>query len=85
MVHKTGPGRMKPQLRLVFAYGLLEGYEGIINVDGNDKDGVEAIPRYADLLDQGYDCVLGSRFTAGGRAGEHAAGSKARSSWSTRR
>jgi dolichol-phosphate mannosyltransferase len=68
VIHKTGPGRMSSQLRLLFAYGLVEGYEAIINVDGNDKDGVEAIPRYADLLDQGYDCVLGSRFLAGGRA-----------------
>jgi dolichol-phosphate mannosyltransferase len=68
VIYKLGPGRMSSQLRLLFAYGLLEGYEGIINVDGNDKDGVDAIPRYAALLDQGYDCVLGSRFVKGGRA-----------------
>jgi glycosyltransferase involved in cell wall biosynthesis len=68
VIYKLGVGRMSSQLRLLFAYAMQEGYQGVINIDGNDKDGVAAIPRYAELLDQGFDCVLGSRFLKGGQA-----------------
>ena len=63
---KTGPGRMSAQQRIMFAYGLSEGYAGIINVDGNNKDGVEAIPEYIRLLKSGYGSVYGSRYLPGG-------------------
>ena len=53
-------------LRHGIRYALEEGYEGVITVDGNGKDGVEAIPRFVELLDEGYDFVQGSRFVAGG-------------------
>ena len=65
VIRKTAPGRMSSQLRLLFAYALRQGYAGVVNLDGNDKDGVEAIPRFVALLDEGYDCVLGSRFLPG--------------------
>jgi len=48
-------------------YAIEQGYEGVITIDGNGKDGVEAIPRIIELLDKGYDFVQGSRFIAGGR------------------
>jgi dolichol-phosphate mannosyltransferase len=65
---KMGPGGQSTQVRMGFAYALLEGYEGIVTVDGNGKDGVEAIPRFLASLDAGYDFVQGSRYLPGGRA-----------------
>lgn len=53
-------------LRHGIRYALEQGYEGVITIDGNGKDGVEAIPRFVELLDEGYDFVQGSRFVAGG-------------------
>jgi dolichol-phosphate mannosyltransferase len=65
---KIGPGGQGAQVRMGFAYALLEGYAGIVTVDGNGKDGVEAIPRFLGSLDDGYDFVQGSRYLPGGRA-----------------
>lgn len=65
---KTGPGKLSAQLRMGYAYALRQGYEGIITVDGNNKDGVDAIPRFASELDAGVDLVQGSRYVAGGQA-----------------
>jgi len=63
---KTGPGRLSAQLRMGYAWCLDQGYEGIITVDGNGKDGVDAIPRFIELLQAGYDYVQGSRYIKGG-------------------
>jgi len=63
---KTGPGRLSAQLRMLFAYALEQGYRGIITLDGNGKDGVEAIPSFITALEEGYDFVQGSRFLPGG-------------------
>ena len=65
---KKGPGKLSAQMRMAFAFGLREGYEGIVTIDGNNKDDPEAIPRFVEALDQGYDHVQGSRFIAGGTA-----------------
>lgn len=62
------PGRQGTQLRMAFSYALNEGYEGIIQIDGNNKDGVEAIPKFIEALDRGFDYVQGSRFIKGGKA-----------------
>lgn len=62
------PGNQGAQLRMGFAYALLQGYEGIIQIDGNNKDGVEAVPEFIEELNKGYDYVQGSRFIKGGRA-----------------
>jgi dolichol-phosphate mannosyltransferase len=51
---------------MAFHYALREGYEGVVLVDGNGKDGVEALPRYLEQLDAGMDFVQGSRFIRGG-------------------
>ena len=64
---KTGPGKLGAQLRMGFAYALEQGYEGVVLVDGNDKDDVSAIPRFLALLEQGYDFVQGSRYAPGGQ------------------
>jgi dolichol-phosphate mannosyltransferase len=65
---KTGPGRLSAQLRIAYSFALLEGYEGIVTVDGNNKDGTEAISRFIDELQRGTSFVQGSRFVEGGQA-----------------
>src|SRR5512133_2338807 len=35
---KTGPGKLSAQLRMGYAYALREGYQGIVTIDGNNKD-----------------------------------------------
>lgn len=65
---KTSPGRQSTQLRMGFAYALQEGYEGIITMDGNGKDGVEALPAFIKKLDDGFDYIQGSRFVKKGMA-----------------
>lgn len=62
------PGRQGTQLRMGFSYALKQGYEGIIQIDGNNKDGVEAIPDFIKALEEGFDYVQGSRFIKGGQA-----------------
>lgn len=52
--------------RMGVAYAMDQGYEGVVTIDGNGKDGVEALPRFLGLLDAGYDLVQGSRFAKGG-------------------
>jgi hypothetical protein len=52
--------------RMAIAYAIDQGYEGIITIDGNGKDGVDAIPAFIQALDQGYDLIQGSRFMKGG-------------------
>jgi glycosyltransferase involved in cell wall biosynthesis len=65
---KTSPGKLSAQLRCAYAFALDEGYEGIVTIDGNDKDDPAAIPRFIQALEQGVDFVQASRFVAGGVA-----------------
>lgn len=65
---KTGAGKLSSQLRCAYAFALDQGYEGIVTIDGNDKDDPEAIPRFIEALNQGVDFVQASRFIAGGVA-----------------
>ena len=68
LLTKTGPGKLSAQMRMAFAYALQQGYEGVITVDGNNKDDITAIPAFVELLDKGFDHVQGSRFIPGGKA-----------------
>ena len=63
---KTGPGKLSAQMRMAFAYAMQKGYEGVITIDGNGKDGVDAIPHFVQLLNDGWDHIQGSRFVPGG-------------------
>ncbi len=65
---KTGPGKLSAQLRCVYSFALDQGYDGIVSIDGNDKDDPEAIPRFIDALKHGVDFVQASRFISGGTA-----------------
>lgn len=62
------PRGQSNQLMVGYYYALVNGYEGTITIDGNDKDGVEGIFEMAKALDSGYDFVQGSRYSKGGRA-----------------
>lgn len=65
---KRGPGKLSAQLRCGYAFALLEGYEGIITIDGNGKDGVETLQDFSAALEEGYGYVQASRFLRGGRS-----------------
>ncbi len=65
---KTGPGKLSAQLRMAYAWCLREGYGGIVTIDGNGKDGVEAVADMVAKLDAGCDYVQGSRYLPGGLA-----------------
>lgn len=52
--------------RMGLAYAMEQGYEGVITIDGNGKDGVQALPTFIEKLDAGYDMIQGSRFMKGG-------------------
>jgi dolichol-phosphate mannosyltransferase len=65
---KISPGKQGTQLRMGFAYALQAGYRGVITIDGNNKDGVDAIPQFIQMLEKGYDFVQGSRYVKGGIA-----------------
>jgi glycosyltransferase involved in cell wall biosynthesis len=68
LLTKTGSGKLSAQLRMAYAWAMNEGYVGIVTIDGNGKDGVEAITRIRDRLSEGYDYVQGSRYAPGGKA-----------------
>lgn len=65
---KTGPGRLSAQLRMAYAWCLSQGYIGIVTIDGNGKDNVEAVTTFVARLSEGYDYVQGSRYRLGGKA-----------------
>jgi len=65
---KRGPGKLSAQLRCAYAFALDQGYEGVVTIDGNDKDDPEAIPRFIAELEKGIDFVQASRFLEGGVA-----------------
>lgn len=65
---KRGPGRQGAQLRTGLWLARQRGYDGVLTIDGNNKDSIEDVPRFIEKLRQGYDLVQGSRFIKGGRA-----------------
>lgn len=63
---KRGPGGLSSQLRCAYSFALDAGYEGIVTIDGNNKDDPAAIPDFISALRSGADFVQASRFVAGG-------------------
>lgn len=68
LLTKLGPGKQGAQLRMGIDFALARGYEGILTIDGNNKDSIEDIPRFLEKLQAGYALVQGSRFVRGGKA-----------------
>jgi dolichyl-phosphate beta-D-mannosyltransferase len=65
---KKGPGKQGAQLRMGFWWAKQRGYDGILTIDGNNKDSIEDVTKMIAKLQEGYDLVQGSRFIRGGRA-----------------
>lgn len=65
---KQGPGGLSAQMRVGLHWCLAQGYDGIVTVDGNDKDDTSAVDLFGNALDAGFDHVQGSRYVPGGRA-----------------
>ena len=68
LLTKRGPGKQGAQLRTGIWWALQQGYEGVLTIDGNNKDSIENVPRFLQKLQEGYDYVQGSRFVRGGLA-----------------
>jgi dolichol-phosphate mannosyltransferase len=66
LLTKTGPGKLGAQMRMAFSWALERGYGGVVSMDGNGKDGPDAIPQFIQKLDEGFDHVQGSRFIRAG-------------------
>lgn len=65
---KKGAGKQGAQLRMGMYYALQRGYQGILTIDGNNKDSIEHVDRFIEKLEEGYDFIQGSRFVKGGHA-----------------
>ncbi|ABM02305.1 dolichyl-phosphate beta-D-mannosyltransferase [Psychromonas ingrahamii 37] len=65
---KKENGKLGSQMRIAFAWAIEKGYQGIITIDGNNKDSVESINNFVGKLKLGYDHIQGSRFIPGGKA-----------------
>ena len=63
---KTGAGKLSAQLRCAYAFSLEQGYQGIVTIDGNDKDVPDPIIDFIQALKDGVDFVQASRFISGG-------------------
>lgn len=65
---KKDTGKQGAQLRMGFWFALERGYEGIITIDGNNKDSIESVALFIEKLEEGFDFVQGSRYVEGGKA-----------------
>jgi hypothetical protein len=63
---ETDEGGLGTAIRMALAYAIEEGYEGVVTIDGNGKDGVDAIPDFLRRLEKGWDFIQGSRFLPSG-------------------
>ncbi len=68
LLTKTGPGKLSAQLRMAYSWALTQGYDGIVTMDGNGKDGVEAVALFVAALHDGVDYAQGSRYHPDGVA-----------------
>ena len=67
LLTKIGPGKLSSQLRVAYAFSLPNNYDGIVTIDGNNKDDPQAIHDFISLARKGYDFIQASRFIEGGR------------------
>lgn len=64
---KTGPGKLSAQLRCAYDFAITEGYEGVITIDGNNKDDPDTITDFIAALESGVDFAQASRYIKGGK------------------
>lgn len=65
---KESSGKVGAQLRMGFNFVLEQNYQGLITIDGNNKDSVSDIPKFIGRLEEGVDFIQGSRYQPGGEA-----------------
>jgi dolichol-phosphate mannosyltransferase len=68
LLTKQSKGKLSAQMRMAFAYAMLQNYEGVITIDGSNKDDPTAIYTFIETLERGCDYIQGSRFIKGGKA-----------------
>ncbi|TCL59419.1 dolichol-phosphate mannosyltransferase [Kineothrix alysoides] len=54
-----------------FRHALKDGAERIIEMDGGGSHLPAELPQFIEKLEEGYDCVWGSRFVTGGGVSNH--------------
>ncbi len=64
---KKDSGKQGAQLRMGIWWALQRGYEGVVTIDGNNKDSIEDVEHFIAKLEEGYDFIQGSRFIKGGK------------------
>ncbi len=69
MVHltrRTGPVGLGPAYQYGFRYGLVEGYDVLIEMDADLSHDPADLPFLIDAVQQGADLAIGSRYVSGG-------------------
>ena len=64
---KKDTGKQGAQLRMGIWWAIQRGYQGVITIDGNNKDSIEDVPRFIEKLKEGFELIQGSRFIEGGK------------------
>lgn len=54
-----------------FRQALIDGADFVIEMDGGGSHSPAELPQFIDKLNEGYDCVWGSRFVKGGDISNH--------------
>jgi dolichol-phosphate mannosyltransferase len=60
-------GGLSQNIKVALRWLPTQNYHGVIFMNGNNRDGPDALPNFIRKLDEGYGYVQGSRFVAGGR------------------
>ncbi len=63
---KYNSNGLSQQLQFAYAFALENKYNGLITIDGNNKDDPSSIPQFIKLLKEGFDFIQASRFINGG-------------------
>jgi dolichol-phosphate mannosyltransferase len=65
---KTGDGKLSAQLLCAYDFLLDKKYDGVVTIDGNNKDDPKDISVFIEKLKSGVDFVQASRFLEGGES-----------------
>ena len=68
LLTKIGSGKLGAQLRIGYSFCLANNYQGVVTIDGNNKDDPNSIPSFIKLMQNGYDFIQASRYLKGGKA-----------------
>ncbi|MBW5409735.1 glycosyltransferase family 2 protein [Brachyspira hampsonii] len=68
LINKSGNDGRTLKLKQLLYEAARDEYDGVIMVDGNNKDNVdESLSLFIEKLDEGYDLIQATRFTLGGK------------------